>query len=95
MRIIIIADDNGYLYYARLLTLCVSILLQGLVMTILKSSHIVSKKRATGMQLTATALSSAILLASAGTMAADEAKPAEAKKLDAVKVEADAIDPVY
>ncbi|HSC66249.1 MAG TPA: catecholate siderophore receptor Fiu [Cellvibrio sp.] len=63
-------------------------------MTILKSSHIVSKKRATGMQLTATALSSAILLASAG-VSAQEAKPAEAKKLDAVKVEADAIDPVY
>lgn len=64
-------------------------------MTILKSTHIVSKKRATGLQLTATALSSAILLASAGAMAADEAKSVETKKLDAVKVDADAIEPAY
>lgn len=95
MRIVIIAGDNGYLYYARLNLLCVLILLQGLVMTILKStsSHIVSKKRATSVQLTATALSSAILLASVGTMAAEEAK--DAKTLNTIKVEADAIDPAF
>ena len=95
MRIIIIVDDNGYLYYARLNPFCVLILLQGLVMTILKStsSHIVSKKRATSMQLTATALSSAILLASAGAAAAEEAK--ETKTLNTVKVEADAIESAY
>lgn len=58
--------------------------------TIQKSTHIVSKKRSTGLQLTATALSSAILLASAGAMAADETK-----KLNAVKVDADAIEPAY
>ncbi|MGV8838174.1 TonB-dependent receptor plug domain-containing protein, partial [Cellvibrio sp.] len=64
-------------------------------MTILKStsSHIISKKRATSVQLTATALSSAILLASAGTMAAEEAK--ETKALNTVKVEADAIESAY
>ncbi len=65
-------------------------------MTILKSTspHIVSKKRATSVQLTATALSSAILLASAGAaMAAEEAT--DAKTLNAVKVEADAIESVY
>lgn len=64
-------------------------------MTILKSTslHIVSKKRATSIQLTATALSSAILLASAGTMAAEEAK--DAKTLNTVKVEADAIESAY
>lgn len=63
-------------------------------MTIIKSSsHIVSKKRATSVQLTATALSSAMLLASAGAMAAEEAK--ETKTLNAVKVEADAIESVY
>ncbi len=95
MRIIIIADDNSYLYYVRLNPLCVLILLQGLVMTIIKStsSHIVSKKRATSVQLTATALSSAILLASASTMAAEEAK--ETKTLNTVKVEADAIESAY
>lgn len=64
-------------------------------MTILKSTHIVSKKRSTGLQLTATALSSAILLASVGAIAADETKPAETKKLNAVKVDADAIEPAY
>lgn len=63
--------------------------------TIQKSIHIVSKKRSAGLQLTATALSSAILLASAGAMAADETKPAETKKLNAVKVDADAIEPAY
>jgi catecholate siderophore receptor len=56
-------------------------------MTIQKS-HIVSKKRSS-LQLTATALSSAILLVSAGAVAE------ETKKLDKVKVEADAVDPVY
>jgi len=64
-------------------------------MTILKASskHIVSKKRTTGLQLTATALSSAMLLASAGAMAADEAK--NANTLNTVKVEADAIEPAF
>lgn len=60
-------------------------------MTIQKSpsKHIISKKRANTLQLSATALSSAILLASSvGVMAADEAK--DPKKLNAVKVEADA-----
>ncbi|HEY8941129.1 MAG TPA: TonB-dependent receptor plug domain-containing protein, partial [Cellvibrio sp.] len=52
------------------------------------SKHIVSKKRANTLALTVTALSSAMLLASAGTMAADEVK--DPKKLNAVKVEADA-----
>ena len=56
-------------------------------MTIQKS-HIVSKKRST-LQLTATALSSAMLLASAGVVAE------ETGKLDKVKVEADSIEPVY
>jgi catecholate siderophore receptor len=64
-------------------------------MTILKStsSHIVSKKRTGTVQLTATALSSAMLLASVGAMAAEEAK--ETKALNTVKVEADAIESVY
>ncbi len=53
------------------------------------SAHIVSKKRITSSQLTVTALSSAMLLASAGVMAAGDTK--DAKKLDAVKVEADAV----
>lgn len=59
-------------------------------MTISKSpsKHIVSKKRASTLSLTVTALSSAMLLASAGAMAADEAK--DPKKLNAVKVETDA-----
>ncbi|PUA26904.1 MAG: hypothetical protein B0W54_21060 [Cellvibrio sp. 79] len=59
-------------------------------MTISKSpsKHIVSKKRTNTLSLTVTALSSAMLLASAGVMAADEAK--DPKKLNAVKVEADA-----
>ncbi|HCS65899.1 MAG TPA: catecholate siderophore receptor Fiu [Cellvibrio sp.] len=61
-------------------------------MTILKSTPapILSRKRATSLRLTATALSSAILLASTGAFAADEAK-----KLNTVKVEADAIEPAY
>ncbi|WP_331345536.1 catecholate siderophore receptor Fiu [Cellvibrio sp. UBA7661] len=59
-------------------------------MTILKSSkHIVSKKRASTLALTATALSSAVLLASTGVMAADE--PQSTRKLNTVKVEADAL----
>ncbi len=59
-------------------------------MTIQKTSkHIVSKKRVNSLQLTATALSSAILLVSANAMAADEAK--DTKKLNTVKVEADAV----
>lgn len=60
-------------------------------MTISKSTHIVSKKRTTGLHFTATALSSAMLLASAGVMAADEVKT-ENKTLNTVKVEADAIN---
>lgn len=59
-------------------------------MTTPKSKHIVSKKRSSSLQLTATALSSAMLLISAGAMAAEETK-----KLDTVKVEADAVEPVY
>jgi catecholate siderophore receptor len=95
MRIIIIAVGNAYLYHARLNLLCVLILLQGLVMTILKStsSHIISKKRATSVQLTATALSSAILLASVGVMAAEEVK--DTKTLNTVKVDADVIEPAF
>ncbi len=59
-------------------------------MTIQKTSkHIVSKKRVSSLQLTATALSSAMLLVSAGAMAADEAK--DTKKLNTVKVETDAV----
>ncbi|WP_049629171.1 catecholate siderophore receptor Fiu [Cellvibrio sp. pealriver] len=59
-------------------------------MTILKSSkHIVSKKRASSLAMTATALSSAVLLASTGVMAADESQ--STKKLNTVKVEADAL----
>ncbi len=50
------------------------------------SSHIVSKKRASSAQLAASALSSAILMVSAGAMAAEEIKT-----LNTVKVEADAI----
>lgn len=57
-------------------------------MTIQKSKHIISKKRS--LQLTATAVSSALLLASAAGMAAEETK-----KLNTVKIEADAIEPVY
>ncbi|MDZ4261070.1 MAG: TonB-dependent receptor plug domain-containing protein, partial [Pseudomonadota bacterium] len=64
-------------------------------MTMGKSSPslIVSKKRATGLQLSATALSSALILASASGMAADE--PKSTAQLNTVKVEADAIDPAY
>lgn len=57
------------------------------------SKHIISKKRVSGLQLTATALSSAMLLASAGVIAAEETK--DAKTLNTVKVEADAIEPAY
>ena len=57
-------------------------------MTIQKSKHIISKKRS--LQLTATAVSSALLLASAAGLAAEETK-----KLNTVKIEADAIEPVY
>lgn len=64
-------------------------------MTNPKSTHIISKKRSTGLQLTATALSSAILFAAAGTMAADAVTPVETKKLNAVKVDADVIEPSY
>ena len=63
-------------------------------MTILKPSrHIVSKKSAKPRQLTATALSSAVLLASFGAIAAGDVK--NAKKLNTVKVEAEAVDAVY
>lgn len=65
----------------------------------LSSPHIVSKKRNTGLPLKATALSSAILLASTGVLAAEQAdaqkgKP-PAKTLTTVKVEADAIESAY
>ena len=61
-------------------------------MTIDKSSPslIVSKKRSAGMQLGATALSSALMLASASGMAADE--PKNIRQLKTVTVGADAID---
>ena len=59
-------------------------------MTISKSTHIVAKKRVNAAQFTATALSSAMLLASAGVTAAEEAQGA--KTLNAVKVEAEAIE---
>jgi catecholate siderophore receptor len=55
------------------------------------TQHIVSKKRCHTAQLTATALSSAILLTSVGVAAAEE----ETKKLETVKVEASAVEPVY
>lgn len=60
-------------------------------MTIQKTSkgHIVAKKRSVSLPLTATALSSAMLLAT-GAIAADQTK-----KLDTVKVEADAIESAY
>lgn len=67
-------------------------------MTILNTTknHIVSKKRSVSLPLTATALSSAMLLAT-GAMAADPAsgEAKEAGKLKTVKVEADAIEPAY
>lgn len=56
----------------------------------IKSTHIISKKRSSSFRLTATALSSAVLLASAGSMAVEDTK-----KLDTVKIEADAVEPVY
>ena len=59
-------------------------------MTISKSTHIVSKKRVNSLQFTATALSSAMLLASAGAVAAEDAQ--DTKKLNTVKVEAAAIE---
>jgi catecholate siderophore receptor len=55
------------------------------------TQHIVSKKRCHAAQLTATALSSAILLTSVGVVAAEE----ETKKLETVKVEASAVESVY
>lgn len=54
----------------------------------IQKSHIVSKKRST-LHLTATALSSAVLLMSAGAVAE------ETGKLKKVKVEADTTEPVY
>lgn len=59
-------------------------------MTISKSTHIVSRKRVNSLQFTATALSSAMLFASAGSIAAEETPGA--KKLNTVKVEAEAIE---
>lgn len=91
MRIIVIASDNSYLYHARLNLLCVLLLsLQGSLMTGFKSKYIVSKKHSNSLQLSATALSSAMLLASVGAIAADGVK--DVKTLNAVKVEAAAID---
>ncbi len=64
-------------------------------MTMDKSSPslIVSKKRAAGLQWSATALSSALMLAAASGMAADE--PKTAGQLNTVTVEADAIDNAF
>lgn len=63
-------------------------------MTMLKPSpHIVAKKSAKPRQLTATALSSAVLLASFGAVAAEEVK--DTKKLNTVKVEAEAVEAAY
>jgi catecholate siderophore receptor len=55
------------------------------------SAHIVSKKRATAVKLGVTALSSAVLFASAGAVLADEA-PQNIKKLNTVKIDADVIN---
>lgn len=52
--------------------------------------HIVAKKHSKANQLAATALSSAVLLVSAASLAAEA--PKDAKKLDTVKVDADAIN---
>lgn len=61
-------------------------------MTIGKSTHlpIVSKKHVKALQLGATALSSALLLASSGVVAQEAAKTT--KKLNTVRVEAEAIE---
>ena len=66
-------------------------------MTIRKpdSGHIRAKKRTPSTPLMATALSSAMLLAAAPLLAADTNAPAEGKKLKTVRVEAEAIAPVY
>lgn len=56
-------------------------------------SPIVSKKRAAGLQLSATALSSALMLVAASGMAADE--PKNNGQLNTVTVEADAIDNAF
>src|SRR5690554_166067 len=58
-------------------------------------SHIVSKKRAASRCLTATALSSAMLLATSGIAVAEEAADAAPKKLNTVKIRANAIAPAY
>src|SRR5690606_23853663 len=65
------------------------------LMATVKSSghHIVSKKRGTGLRLTATALSSAMLMASPALIAAEQTS--ERKTLSPVKVEADAIQSSY
>src|SRR5690606_15160056 len=63
----------------------------------LKSSrtHIVSKKSSASRCLTATALSSAMLLATSGIAVADEAVDSAPKKLNTVKIRANAIEPAY
>jgi catecholate siderophore receptor len=64
-------------------------------MTMNKSSLnlIVSKKHTTGLQLSATALSSVLMLASVGSIAADE--PKNHRQLNTVTVKADAIDNAF
>lgn len=56
-------------------------------------SYIVSKKRVSAAALSATALSSALLFASGSTLAQEA--PKTVKKLNTVKIEADAIDTGY
>ncbi len=92
MRIIIVVNDNNYRYYAHRKAIR-SFLLQGLVMTIGKptNSSIVARKRVKALQLGATALSSAIFLATAPGAVAQDA-PKTTRKLNTVKVEANALD---
>src|SRR5690554_3871262 len=64
-------------------------------MTKLKTpgTHIVSKKSSTGRRLTATALSSAMMIAASGLTVAEEASsPPTSKKLNTVRIEAEGIN---
>jgi len=55
--------------------------------------HIVSKKSSTGRRLTATALSSAMMIAASGLTVAEEASsPPTSKKLNTVRIEAEGIN---
>src|SRR5690554_765218 len=55
--------------------------------------HIVSKKSSTGRRLTATALSSAMMIAASGLTVAEEASsPQTSKKLNTVRIEAEGIN---